>query len=59
MLEPRTRLAKVNTDTEQALGAQYHIRSIPTLVLFRGGREAARQAGAMTAQDISRWVRSH
>ncbi|HEU4854337.1 MAG TPA: thioredoxin TrxC [Nitrosospira sp.] len=59
MLEPRVRLAKVNTDTEQSLGAQYHIRSIPTLVLFRGGREVARQAGAMTAQDIARWIRSH
>jgi len=56
MLEPRVRLAKVDTETEQALGAQYGIRSIPTLVLFKGGRETARQAGAMGAQDIVRWV---
>ncbi len=59
MLEPRVRLAKVNTDAEQTLGAKYSIRSIPTLILFRGGRELARQAGAMTAQDIARWARSH
>jgi thioredoxin 2 len=59
MLEPRVRLAKVNTDTEQTLGAQYSIRSIPTLILFKGGCELARQAGAMTAQDIARWARSH
>jgi thioredoxin 2 len=58
VLEPRVRLAKVNTDNEQALGAQYNIRSIPTLILFKGGREVARQAGAMTAQDIVRWVNS-
>jgi thioredoxin 2 len=59
MLEPHTRLAKVNTEAEPALGAQYSIRSIPTLALFRGGREVARQSGAMTAQDIVRWVQSH
>jgi thioredoxin 2 len=58
MLEPRVRLAKVNTEAEPALGAQYHIRSIPTLALFRNGREVARQSGTMTAQDIVRWVHS-
>jgi len=57
-LEPRVRLAKVNTDAEQMLGAQFGIRSIPTLALFKGGREAARQPGAMGAADIVRWVRS-
>ncbi|HQU62794.1 MAG TPA: thioredoxin TrxC, partial [Nitrosomonas sp.] len=45
-LEPRVRLVKVNTEVEQMLGAQYGIRSIPTLVLFQHGRETARQAGA-------------
>lgn len=58
MLEPRARLAKVDTEAEAALGARYDIRSIPTLALFKGGREIARQAGAMSAQDIVRWVES-
>lgn len=58
MLEPHLRLAKVNTDVEQTLGAQYNIRSIPTLILFKGGRELARQPGAMTAEEIVRWARS-
>ncbi|MGQ9862783.1 MAG: thioredoxin TrxC [Thiobacillaceae bacterium] len=58
MLEPHIRLGKVNTEAEQALAARYGIRSIPTLVLFRGGREVARQAGAMGAQDLVRWVRA-
>jgi thioredoxin 2 len=58
LLEPRVRLAKVNTEAEQILGARHGIRSIPTLALFQGGREIARQAGAMGAQDIVRWVRS-
>jgi thioredoxin 2 len=56
LLEPKVRLAKVNTEAEPQLAAQFGIRSIPTLVLFRGGRDIARQAGAMGAQDIVRWV---
>jgi len=59
MLEPKVRLAKVNTDVEQSLGQQYAIRSIPTLALFKNGKEIARQAGAMSAQDIVRWVQSN
>ena len=58
-LEPRYRLLKVNTDAEQQLGAQFNIRSIPTLALFHRGREVARQAGAMSAADIVHWVNSH
>ncbi len=56
-LEPLVRVAKVNTEAEQALGAQFGIRSIPTLALFKNGREVARQAGAMGAADIIRWTR--
>jgi thioredoxin 2 len=58
-LEPRVRLAKVNTAQEQALAARFGIRSIPTLILFREGREVARQAGALGAADIVRWARAH
>ncbi|MCB2002906.1 MAG: thioredoxin, partial [Rhodoferax sp.] len=58
-LEPAVRLAKVNTEEIQGLGQRFNIRSIPTLALFRNGREVARQAGAMGAADIVRWTRSH
>ena len=58
-LEPRLRLLKVDTDAQQALGARYDIRSIPTLALFRGGREVARQAGAMNTSGIVQWARAH
>ena len=58
-LEPRVRLAKLNTESEQAIAAQYNIRSIPTLAVFRNGRELARQPGAMAAADIIRWVEAH
>lgn len=57
-LEPQVRLAKVNTEQEQALAGQFNIRSIPTMVVFKGGREINRMSGAMSAADIVRWVRS-
>ena len=58
-LEPRYRLAKVNTEAEQALAARFNIRSIPTLAVFRGGREIARQAGAMDAASLKRWIQAN
>jgi len=57
-LEPRVRLAKLNTDEEQRIGSSHGIRSIPTMILFHGGREIARRSGAMMAADIVRWVQS-
>jgi thioredoxin 2 len=59
VLEPHVRLGKVNTEEEQALAARFGIVSIPTLIVFRGGREVARQPGALGQQDIVRWVRGH
>jgi thioredoxin 2 len=58
-LEPGVRLAKVNTEAQQTLGARFGIRSIPTMIMFRKGREVARQSGAMGAHDIVRWVQAN
>ncbi|MGZ8136568.1 MAG: thioredoxin TrxC [Methylococcaceae bacterium] len=58
-LEPQVRLAKLNTEQEQGIAAQYNIRSIPTLIIFKAGHETARQSGAMSATDIVRWISSH
>jgi thioredoxin 2 len=57
-LEPYMRLAKVDTEAEPALGARFGIRSIPTMILLKSGKEIARQSGAMGAEQIVRWVRS-
>jgi len=57
-LEPGMRLAKLNTEEAQELGARYNIRSIPTLALFKNGREVARQAGAMDVNGIVSWAKS-
>jgi thioredoxin 2 len=58
-LEPQVRLAKVDTEAAPGVAGRYQIRSIPTLILFRDGREVARQAGAMSAADIVRWTQGN
>jgi thioredoxin 2 len=49
-------IAKVNTDELQGLAQRFHIGGIPTLVLFRDGREITRQSGAMNATEIRRFI---
>ena len=51
-------IAKLNVDENPDVAMRYGVMSIPTLALFRGGREIARQAGAMGAADIVRWTRA-
>ena len=58
-LEPKVRLAKLNTENEQSIGAQFNIRSIPTLAIFKNGKEITRQAGAMGKDDIVRWIQGN
>jgi thioredoxin 2 len=55
-LRGRVLFAKVNTEEEQSLGARFQIRSIPSMVLFKNGKEHARVSGAMGAADIQRWL---
>jgi thioredoxin 2 len=55
-LEPKVRFAKVNTDDEQELAGRFRIQGIPTMILFKHGREIARQSGMMNAAGIERWV---
>jgi thioredoxin 2 len=54
--EPAARFAKLNTDEAQAVAGRYGIRSIPTLMVFRDGKEVARQAGAMDPLTLRRWL---
>jgi thioredoxin 2 len=56
-LEPQVRFAKLDTEEAQQSAAKLNIRSIPTMILFQGGREVARQSGAMPAGHIIQWVR--
>lgn len=57
-LAPKTILAKLNTQEYQAISRPFNIEGIPCLIAFRGGKEIARQAGAMKSDQIVRWVHS-
>jgi thioredoxin 2 len=57
-LEPAVRLAKLNTEEVQAVASQHGIRSIPTMILFKNGREIARHSGAIMAAEIVHWTQS-
>jgi thioredoxin 2 len=58
-LEPDVRLAKVETDANQQLAQRFGVRSIPTLLLVRRGREIARTTGAMPLQQLIAWTREN
>lgn len=57
-LEPQVRFAKLNSDDEPQLATRLNIRSIPTLIVFSGGRELARQSGAVDVNRLIQWLRS-
>lgn len=53
---PQYRFVKVNTELAQKISAQFNIRSIPTIAVFKNGKEVARQAGAMQAPQLLAWL---
>jgi thioredoxin 2 len=56
-LEPRVRLAKLDTEQEPEVAARWGIRSIPSLILFKGGQEVQRVSGAMSLPQLLEWVK--
>lgn len=54
--EPNLRFAKLNTEKEQAIAGRWQIRSIPTLILFKAGKEVTRQSGAMSLAQLKQWL---
>ncbi len=55
-LEPKLRLAKLNTEDHQELAGSWNIRSIPTLILFKQGKEVARMSGALPLPQLKQWL---
>jgi thioredoxin 2 len=55
-LEPKLRFAKLNTEDEPQPATRFNIRSIPTLIVFRGGKEIARKSGSMDSGQLTRWL---
>ncbi len=58
-LRQSVRFAKVNTEQAQGIAQRAGIRAIPTMVLYRRGKELARTSGAMDAGTLRRWVGEH
>jgi thioredoxin 2 len=58
-LEPQFRFGKINTEQQQQLAAQFNIRSIPTLMIFKQGKILAQQAGAFPKSAFLQWLSSH
>lgn len=58
-LEPKARFAKLDTENEQRLAARFQIRSIPTLLVMKNGKEVARQAGVMNLSQFEQWLKPH
>jgi len=54
--EPAMRFVKLNSDDNQALAGRLGIRGIPTMILFKGGREIGRVSGAMPSGQILQWA---
>lgn len=58
-MEPGIRFAKLETDAEQQLAGRFGIRSIPTLIVFKQGKEVARQSGAMQGGQLKQWLKGY
>ncbi len=58
-LEPNLRFAKLDTEKEQRLAARFKIQSIPTLLVFKKGKEVARQAGVMSLSQFETWLKPY
>ncbi len=58
-IEPRARFLKLNSDQAPQKSAALNIRGIPTMIVFKGGREIGRVSGAMSAAQIERWLAPH
>jgi len=58
-IEPRARLAKVDTEQNPMLAQRYGIRSIPTLVVFKAGQQVASQPGAMSGPQLVQWIEAN
>jgi len=57
-MEPGIRFAKVDTENERSIAGRFGIQGIPTTIIFKGGRELARQAGAMDLNTLTNWIKS-
>lgn len=53
------KIVKIDIDKNQAIANRFSIRSVPTLILFKNGKEIWKQSGVMTKADLVRTIKSH
>ena len=52
----KVKIAKLNVDENPGVASKYGIRSIPTLMVFKGGKQVATKTGAGPKSELSRWI---
>lgn len=57
-LEGTVKVAKLNVDENPTVTRKYGVRSIPTLMIFKGGQNVASKIGAATKTELSSWIRA-
>ena len=55
-LQGKVKIAKLNVDENPALASRYHVRSIPTLMIFKDGKDVATKVGASPKSELARWI---
>ena len=58
-LAPGVRLAKLDTEAEPEIATRFGIRSIPTVIAFKNGREIARRSGASDVAGLLQWIKAN
>ena len=59
MLKGKVHFIKLNTEEAPDIGAMFNIRSIPTMAIFKNGKESVRTSGAMQATQINQWIQNY
>jgi thioredoxin 1 len=57
-LKGKVKIAKLNIDENQKVTEQFHIRAIPTLLIFKGGKVVGEHRGAAPKQKLASWIKS-
>jgi thioredoxin 1 len=55
-MQGKVKIAKLNVDENHGVAGKYRVHSIPTLMIFKGGKSVATRIGAGPKSELSRWI---